>query len=154
MRSQESRNVTLNIAAKGDASAGSYKTDVIVEYFDPYGTKRATTESISFEIKDSAIVKDAEKYYAQGNDYFDKKNYSKALGEYEKAKEAYQQLGLTGKVTEIEARIELAKSLIESTKSSITPAIYITFGVLLSAVTMELGVLLGTLTRKPKSPKF
>ena len=30
---------------------------------------------------------------------------------------------------------------------------YIMFGVLLSAVTMELGVLIGTLTRKPKSPK-
>jgi len=153
MRSQESRNVTLNIAAKGDATAGSYKTDVIVEYFDPYGNKKAATESISFEIKDSAIVKDAEKYYAQGNEYFDKKNYSKALEEYEKAKVAYQQLGLTGKVTEIEARIELAKSLIESTKSNMSPSMYIMFGVLLSAVTMELGVLLGTLTRKPKSPK-
>ena len=153
MKSNESRNVTLNIAAKGDASAGSYKTDVIVEYFDPYGNKKATTESISFTIKDSALVKDAEKYYAQGNEYFDKKNYSKALAEYEKAKEAYQQLGLTGKVTEINARITLVNSVIESTKSNISPSIYIMFGVLLSAVTMELGVLIGTLTRKPKSPK-
>jgi len=153
MRSQESRNVTLNIAAKGDASSGSYKTDVIVEYFDPYGNKKATTESISFTIKDSAIITDAEKYYAQGNEYFNKKNYSMALGEYEKAKETYQELGLTGKVNEIEARIKLAKSSIESTKSSISPSMYIVFGVLLSAVTMELGVLVGTLARKTKSPK-
>lgn len=150
LRSNESRNVTLNIAAKGDAPSGDYKTDVIVEYFDPYGNKKATTQPISFSIKDSAIVKDAEKYYAQGNEYFEKKNYSKALAEYEKAKEAYQELGLTGKVTEIEARIELTESTIESTKSNISPSIYIMFGVLLSAVTMELGVLLGTLTRKPK----
>ena len=76
-----------------------------------------------------------------------------ALGEYEKAKETYQELGLTGKVNEIEARIKLAKSSIESTKSSISPSMYIVFGVLLSAVTMELGVLVGTLARKTKSPK-
>ncbi|KYC52151.1 MAG: hypothetical protein AMQ22_00969 [Candidatus Methanofastidiosum methylothiophilum] len=153
MRSQESRNVTLNIAAKGDSTSGSYKTDVVVEYFDPYGTKRATTESISFTIKDSTLSKDAEGYYAQGNEYYEKKNYSKALGEYEKAKEAYQQLGLTNKVSEVNARIELTKSAIESTKSSISPSMYIVFGVLLSAVTMQLGVLVGTLMRKPKSPK-
>ncbi|NPV50928.1 MAG: hypothetical protein HPY60_07010 [Candidatus Methanofastidiosum sp.] len=153
MKSNESRNVKLNVTAKGDASTGSYKTDVIVEYFDPYGNKKATTESISFTIKDSALVKEAEQYYAQGNEYFDKKNYSKALEQYEQAKTDYQQLGLTEKVTEIEARIQLAKSAIESTKSNISPSIYILFGVLLSAVTMELGVLIGTLTRKPKSPK-
>ena len=153
MKSNESRNVTLSIAAKGDASAGIYKTDIIVEYFDPYGNKKATTQPISFTIKDSALVKEAEKYYAQGNEYFDKKNYSKALDQYENAKEAYQQLGLTEKVSEIDSRIQLAKSAIESTKSNISPSIYIFFGVLLSAVTMELGVLFGTLTRKPKSPK-
>jgi tetratricopeptide (TPR) repeat protein len=153
MKSNESRNVTLNIAAKGDASTGSYKTDIIIEYFDPYGNKKATTEPISFTIKDSALVKEAEQYYAQGNEYFDKKNYSKALEQYENAKEDYQELGLTEKVTEIDARIQLVKSAIESTKSNISPSIYISFGVLLSAVTMELGVLIGTLTRKPKSPK-
>lgn len=153
MKSNESRNVTLNIAAKGDASTGSYKTDIIIEYFDPYGNKKATTEQISFTIKDSALVKEAERYYAQGNEYFDKKNYSKALDQYENAKESYQQLGLTEKVTEIDARIQLAKSAIESKKTNISPSIYIFFGVLLSAVTMELGVLIGTLTRKPKSPK-
>ncbi|NYT03297.1 MAG: hypothetical protein GKC00_01170 [Candidatus Methanofastidiosa archaeon] len=153
MKSNESRNVTLNIAAKGDSSPGSYKTDIIVEYFDPYGNKKATTEPVSFVIKDSALVKEAEKYYAQGNEYFVKKNYSKALEQYENAKEAYQQLGLTEKVTEVDARIEVVKSEIEATKSNLSPSIYIIFGALLSAVTMELGVLIGTLTRKPKSPK-
>lgn len=153
LKSNEARNVILSIAAKGDASAGSYKTDILVEYYDPYGNKKATTESISFTIKDSALVKDAENYYTQGNEYFTNKKYSKALEEYEKAKEAYQQLGLTDKVSEIDARIELAESAMESTKSSISPTTYIMFGVLLSAVTMELGVLFGTLMRKPKSPK-
>ncbi|MCC7571928.1 MAG: hypothetical protein KO464_00890 [Candidatus Methanofastidiosum sp.] len=153
MRSQESRNVTLTIAAKGDTPAGNYKTDVMVEYFDPYGNKRATTESISFTIKDSALVKEAENYYSQGNEYFTKKNYPKALEEYEKAKLAYQELGLTAKVSEIDARIELVKTEIELKKSNISPSMYIIFGVLLSAVTMEFGVLLGTLNRKPKSPK-
>jgi len=76
------------------------------------------------------------------------------LNSIEKSKEAYQQLGLKDKVSEVNARIDLTKSTIESTKSNISPSIYIMFGVLLSAVTMELGVLLGTLTRKPKSPKF
>ncbi|KYC46195.1 MAG: hypothetical protein APG10_00198 [Candidatus Methanofastidiosum methylothiophilum] len=153
LKSNESRNVNLSIAAKGDASTGNYKTDIIVEYFDPYGNKKATTESITFSIKDSSLVKDAEKYYAQGNEYFTKKNYSNALEEYQKAKIAYQGLGLTEKVNEIQARIELTQVAIEETKSNIPLSIYIIFGVLLCAVTMELGVLIGTLTRKPKSPK-
>ena len=153
LKFNESRNVTLNIAAKGDAPSGNYKTDIIVEYYDPYGNKKATTQQISFAIKDSALVKDAENYYAQGNEYFTKKNYSKAISEYEKAKEAYQELGLTAKVSEVDSRITLAESMIESTKSNVSPTIYIMFGLLLSAVTMEFGVLIGTLARKPKPPK-
>lgn len=151
MKANESRNVTLNITAKGDAPSGAYKTDIIIEYFDSYGTKRAATESVSFTIKDSALVKDAENYYSQANSYFEKKNYSKSLEYYQKSKEAYQKLGLTEKVNEIEAKIEIVNNALESSKSSVGPSIYIAFGVLLSAVTMEIGVLLGTLMRKPKS---
>ncbi len=153
LKSNESRNITLNIAAKGDAASGSYKTDIIVEYFDPFGTKKATTQSISFTIKDSALVKEAEGYYAKGNEYFTNKKYSNALEEYEKAKEAYQELGLTAKVSEVDARIDLVRTLIESTKANVSPVIYILFAVLLSAVAMELGVLVGTLFRKPKSQR-
>lgn len=152
MKSNESRNLALKITAKGDAPSGSYKTDIIIEYFDSYGNKRAATESISFTIKDSALVKDAENYYSQANSYFEKKNYSKSLEYYQKAKEAYQKLGLTEKVNDIETKIEIINNSVSSSKSTISPSIYIAFGVLLSAVTMEIGVLLGTLMRKPKSP--
>lgn len=153
LRSNESRNISLNIAAKNGAPSGDYRADIIVEYFDAFGNKKATTQSVSFSIKDSALAKEAEKYYSLGNEYYTNKNYSNALIQYEKSKEAYKKLGLTEKVNEVDARIELVKIAIGSTKSSVSTTIYILFGVLLSAVTMELGVLIGILTRKPKLPK-
>lgn len=151
MNSKEERTINLNILTKGDTPSGDYKTDIIVEYFDAYGNKKATTQSISFAVKDSAVVKNAENYYTQANTYFEKKNYSKALEFYEKAKDSYQEVGLTDKVSEIDSKMVLVKAAIEESKSNISPTTYIIFGILLSAVTMELGVLLGTLLRKPKS---
>lgn len=153
LRSNESRNISLNIAANNGAPSGDYRTDIIVEYFDPFGNKKATTQPVSFSIKDSALAKEAEKYYSLGNEYYTNKNYSNALIQYEKSKEAYKKLGFTEKVNEIDARIELVKIAIGSTKANVSTTIYILFGVLLSAVTMELGVLIGTLARKSKSPR-
>jgi len=152
LNSQEQRIVNLNILTKGDTPSGDYKTDIIVEYFDAYGDKKATTQSISFSVKDSAVVKNAENYYTQANTYFEKKNYSKALEFYQKSREAYQEVGLTSKVNEIDSKILLVNTAIEESKGNIGPMTYILFAILLSAVTMELGVLVGTLFRKPKSP--
>ncbi|NMC60164.1 MAG: hypothetical protein GYA51_12410 [Candidatus Methanofastidiosa archaeon] len=151
LKSKEERAVNLNILTNGNTPSGDYKTDIIVEYYDPYGNKKASTQSISFSVKNSAVVQNAENYYAQANTYFESKNYSKALEYYGKAKNAYQEVGLTEKANEIDSRILLVNAAIEESKSNITPSMYIIFGVLLSAVTMELGVLIGTLMRKSKS---
>ncbi len=149
-RPQNSRDVILTITADEDAEVRSYNTDLIIEYFDAYENKRASLEPISFTIKDSELIRNAEAYYVQGNEYFNNGNYSLALEQYEKSKEAYEQLGFTEKVSEINAKIELTESEIELKKADVSVPIYVGLGVLISFVSMAFGILVGTLTQKPK----
>lgn len=149
-RPQISRKVNITITAAEDAMLGGYKTDLIIEYFDVYDNKRASLQEISFSIKDSELIRNAEAYYDQGNEYFNIGNYSMALEKFQKSKEAYETLGFTEKVSELEAKIELAESEIELRKVEVSAPIYIGFGVLISFVSMAFGILIGTLTKNSK----